>query len=43
MENLNRHHKPQDLSDKIAFGFHKIFKIRFINWLDTFLSKKIWA
>ena len=36
MENLNRHHKPQDLSDKIAFAFTKI--LRFL--ADTFFKKK---
>ena len=36
MENLNRHHKPQDLSDKIAFGFKKF--LRFL--ADTFFKKK---
>ena len=36
MENLNRHHKPQDLSDKIAFGFTKF--LRFL--ADTFFKKK---
>ncbi len=36
MENLNRHHKPQDLSDKIAFAFTKF--LRFL--ADTFFKKK---
>ena len=36
MENLNRHHKPQDLNDKIAFGFTKF--LRFL--ADTFFKKK---
>ena len=36
MENLNRHHKPQDLSDKIALGFTKF--LRFL--ADTFFKKK---
>ena len=36
MENLNRHHKTQDLSDKIAFGFTKF--LRFL--ADTFFKKK---
>ena len=36
MENLNRHHKPQDLGDKIAFGFTKF--LRFL--ADTFFKKK---
>ena len=36
MENLNRHHKPQDLSDRIAFGFTKF--LRFL--ADTFFKKK---
>ena len=36
MENLNRHHKPKDLSDKIAFGFTKF--LRFL--ADTFFKKK---
>ena len=36
MENLNRHHKPQALSDKIAFGFTKF--LRFL--ADTFFKKK---
>ena len=36
MENLNRHHKPQHLSDKIAFGFTKF--LRFL--ADTFFKKK---
>ena len=36
MENLNRHHKPQDLSDKIAYAFTKF--LRFL--ADTFFKKK---
>ncbi len=36
MENLNRHHKPQNLSDKIAFAFTKF--LRFL--ADTFFKKK---
>ena len=36
MENLNRHHKPKDLSDKIAFAFTKF--LRFL--ADTFFKKK---
>ena len=36
MENMNRHHKPQDLSDRIAFGFTKF--LRFL--ADTFFKKK---
>ena len=36
MENLNRHHKPQDVSDKIAFAFTKF--LRFL--ADTFFKKK---
>ena len=36
MKNLNRHHKPQDLSDKIAFAFTKF--LRFL--ADTFFKKK---
>ena len=36
MENLNRHHKPQNLSDKIAFSFTKF--LRFL--ADTFFKKK---
>ena len=36
MEKLNRHHKPKDLSDKIAFGFTKF--LRFL--ADTFFKKK---
>ena len=36
MENLIRHHKPQDLSDKIAFAFTKF--LRFL--ADTFFKKK---
>ena len=36
MENLNRHHKPQDLSDRIAFAFTKF--LRFL--ADTFFKKK---
>ena len=36
MENLNRHHNPQDLSDKIAFAFTKF--LRFL--ADTFFKKK---
>ena len=36
MENLNRHHKPEDLSDKIAFAFTKF--LRFL--ADTFFKKK---
>ena len=36
MENLNRHHKPQNLSDKIAFAFTKFLKFL----ADTFFKKK---
>ena len=36
MENLNRHHKPQDLCDKIAYAFTKF--LRFL--ADTFFKKK---
>ena len=36
MENLNRHHKPQNLSDRIAFAFTKF--LRFL--ADTFFKKK---
>ena len=36
MENLNRHHKPQNLSDKIALAFTKF--LRFL--ADTFFKKK---
>ncbi len=36
MENLHRHHKPQNLSDKIAFTFTKF--LRFL--ADTFFKKK---
>ena len=36
MEILNRHHKPQNLSDKIAFAFTKF--LRFL--ADTFFKKK---
>ena len=36
MENLNRHHKPQNLSDKIAFAFTKF--LRFL--ADTFFKKR---
>ena len=36
MEHLNRHHKPQNLSDKIAFAFTKF--LRFL--ADTFFKKK---
>ena len=36
MENLTRHHKPQNLSDKIAFAFTKF--LRFL--ADTFFKKK---
>ena len=36
MENLNRHHKPQDLSDKVAYAFTKF--LRFL--ADTFFKKK---
>ena len=36
MENLYRHHKPQNLSDKIAFAFTKF--LRFL--ADTFFKKK---
>ena len=36
MENLNKHHKPQNLSDKIAFSFTKF--LRFL--ADTFFKKK---
>ena len=36
MENLNRHHKPQDLSDKIAFAFTKFLRLL----ADTFFKKK---
>ena len=36
MQNLNRHHIPQNLSDKIAFAFTKF--LRFL--ADTFFKKK---
>ncbi len=36
MENLNRHHRPLNLSDKIAFAFTKF--LRFL--ADTFFKKK---
>ena len=36
MENLNRHHKPQNLSDKIAFAFTKFLRLL----ADTFFKKK---
>ena len=36
MENLNRHHKPQNLSDNVAFAFTKF--LRFL--ADTFFKKK---
>ena len=36
MENLHRHHKPQNLSDKVAFAFTKF--LRFL--ADTFFKKK---
>tara|TARA_B100001057_G_scaffold32931_1_gene29863 strand:- start:470 stop:1132 length:663 start_codon:yes stop_codon:yes gene_type:complete len=36
MENLYRHHKPQNISDKIAFSFTKF--LRFL--ADTFFKKK---
>ena len=36
MENLHRHHEPQNLSDKIAFAFTKF--LRFL--ADTFFKKK---
>ena len=36
MQNLNRHHKPQNLSDKVAFTFTKF--LRFL--ADTFFKKK---
>ncbi len=36
MENLNRHHKPKNLSDKVAFAFTKF--LRFL--ADTFFKKK---
>ena len=36
MENLNRHHKPQNFSDKVAFIFTKF--LRFL--ADTFFKKK---
>ncbi|MDC3097952.1 alternative oxidase [Candidatus Pelagibacter sp.] len=36
MENLNRHHKPHDLSDKIAFAFTKFLRLL----ADTFFKKK---
>ena len=36
MENLTRHHKPQNLSDKVAFTFTKF--LRFL--ADTFFKKK---
>ena len=36
MDNLNKHHKPQNLSDKIAFAFTKF--LRFL--ADTFFKKK---
>ena len=36
MENLTRHHRPQNLSDKVAFAFTKF--LRFL--ADTFFKKK---
>ena len=36
MENLNRHHKPQNLSDNVALNFTKF--LRFL--ADTFFKKK---
>ena len=36
MENLNKHHKPQNLSDKIAFAFTKFLRLL----ADTFFKKK---
>ena len=36
MNNLTRHHKPQDLSDRVALGFTKF--LRFL--ADTFFKKK---
>ena len=36
MENLTRHHKPQNVSDKVAFAFTKF--LRFL--ADTFFKKK---
>ena len=36
MQNLNRHHKPHNLSDKVAFTFTKF--LRFL--ADTFFKKK---
>ena len=36
MENLSRHHKPQNFSDKVAFAFTKF--LRFL--ADTFFKKK---
>ena len=36
MENLHRHHKPQNLSDKIAFAFTKFLRLL----ADTFFKKK---
>ena len=36
MENLTRHHKPQNLSDKVAFAFTKFLRLL----ADTFFKKK---
>ena len=36
---LDSHHKPENISDRIAFGFTKF--LRFV--ADTFFKKKIWA
>ena len=36
MENLIRHHKPQNFSDRVALGFTKF--LRFL--ADTFFKKK---
>ena len=36
MENLNKHHKPRNLSDKIAFAFTKFLRLL----ADTFFKKK---
>ena len=36
MENLNRHHKPKNFSDKVAFAFTKFLRLL----ADTFFKKK---
>ena len=38
MENLLRHHKPQNINDRIALTFTKFLRLL----ADTFFKKKIW-